>query len=275
MKKYLVSALSLLALAPLPASAANLFVNGDFENVGNPGSPAFTQGFVGGLGTPVSWTGNNLNYALNAVPAGWTLVASGWDFNTSTHPNTSPDLISFPGITVGVAVMLDTSQTLAWGTSVLNEGTGKYETSVARSGSAVTAGLSQTVSGLSTGQQYQVTFSMADASSNPLLNKTAVGIEVWIDGNPAARFMLGAERTPYGFKDINYEFLATSDHHVITFVPTQDIIGPSQISDSPVTAGGDALATVILDNVQLSSIPEPSAMLLGMLGGLGILRRRR
>lgn len=275
MKHPLALITTLAALSPLALPGANLFINGDFEDVGTPGSPTFTQGYVGGITTPTNWSGSNLAFAQNSVPSGWTLIASGWDFNSVSHPNTSPDLLSVPTITTGVAVLLDYYQTLTWGTSVLNEGSGEYETPVSANGTPLVAGLSQNIGSLSVGSFYEISFSLANASSNPGLNKENIGMEVWIDGVQAARFLLGINGTPYEADTFTYQFAATSSSHTIAFIPTVDIVGPVVTSSLPITSGGDAVGTVLLDNVSLNAVPEPSAALLGALGLLGVLRRRR
>jgi hypothetical protein len=81
---------------------------------------------------------------------------------------------------------------------------------------------------------------------------------------------------------LDYDFDSFADGTNVALTASVD--GTEVYSGNPFTWDGNAnslyfeigtLENTALDNVQISSIPEPSASLLALFGGLGLLRRRR
>jgi hypothetical protein len=138
--------------------------------------------------------------------------------------------------------------------------------------SAADSVIFQTVSGFAAGQTYELNYALADCFGG---DGIAGSIDVLIfDDNGKLAFSQDSVETKNGYCD---EFLGGSSatdwvKQSLTFVPTSKNV---TFSFDFSTGTQSQVFSAALDGVSLSQVPEPSAALLGSLGALALLRRRR
>ncbi|MFN7935582.1 MAG: DUF642 domain-containing protein [Bryobacteraceae bacterium] len=215
----------------VPPSQANLVTNGSFETV----DPIYTSSFQ--------------------VPAGNTTALPGWTTTTGFL-----DCVVFPG----------TATTDACGNSAkLWPGSGFPATSpdggnfYANDGDPVWAGtLSQTITGLTPGQTYELTFYQAAAQFQFFSGATTERWEV----------TLGSETH---LSDL----MSNASHDFVDWMSQSMLFTPNSatatLSFYAVGAPSGLPPVVLLDGVTLNETPEPGALALTMLGLAGIVYRCR
>ncbi len=125
--------------------------------------------------------------------------------------------------------------------------------------------LSQTITGLTAGKTYKLTFYEAAAQAEPYSGATYSGWTVSLGGqtdiNPDISI---ATHTASPWQEVTDMFTATSSTEVLKFLST----GGPKSSEPPFS---------LLDGVSLTSVPEPAtwAMMILGLAGVGLVARRR
>ncbi len=214
----------LLASAATPAFAANLVTNGDFTQLSN------------GLG--------QLTDNTNAT--GWTNNGYNFVFTTADQ-----------------AVPQDTNTLALWdaangGSSTWNgttlSGVGNF---VAMDGDYITGPISQTITGLTTGKTYDLTFNYAFGQQYGFDGATiqslavAIGGASWDSGNVDV-----ASHGFSGWQSASVDFTASSSSELLSFLATGNLPVPP---------------FALVSDVSLVAVPEPAtwAMLLVGFAGLG------
>ena len=135
----------------------------------------------------------------------------------------------------------------------------------------------QLVTGLSIGTTYRISFEQNITSSavyHPGYADAFVGNEgFWIStfGNETkfsdSMFMPSYEELGSSiWMDQSFTFTATSENQFLTFAGRQGARGALAYADR---------TDMLIDNIQITAVPEPSAALLGGLGALALVVRRR
>ena len=222
--------------------------------IGFSGLSAPAQQFVNG-GVESSATGTLPPFNTNPSPSTITSYALGTSLNgfTVIGPANSSVLVvgnsySEPGIN------FNTSAT-----------GGTYAADLTGLGnSGIGSGISQTVNGLTAGQQYQLAFSVGRATSLTNINypTTSAGdavVGLSIDSGALATFTNPAQTNGgVNYQDFTRIFTATASS--VTFAFTSQTTTTNFVG---------------LDNVSLTPVPEPAAVLATVSGVLGLLRLRR
>ncbi len=223
----------------LPAFSAIVFSNPDFE------------------GTPATQT---------AVPTGWEIVPYDAPFNLATMATlVTGDLLAAdgPSQVSGLFGAPHSGSTFY---------AGIYGTTNPHT---LQEGLQQTVSGFTVGQDYSFSFFQAnvghinrqdnEGSWRVYADGVLVGTTIptasplaWDDANKATA-LLWEERT--------VTFTATSESMTLSFLP-YDIDGNVVGQTEGVYMGIDSFS-------EITPVPEPAAAMLGVIGVLGLVRRRR
>ena len=287
-KYLLLAACSQLALLGSPqAHAVNLITNGDFSStnadivnqqigvansaVGG-GAVAAVTGWVSGTVanplTPSTGAVSNLNFIFgpsNTATVGVTgNGADGFGALTKYTPNGS---LSSPPDATGnntrLSLYSSVNSPSLPGVSVIPSSSPNGGNFVALDGSADVGPLSQQLSGLTIGNQYDLSFYWAaaqqkgyQASGLTELLKVSLGSQ-----SISTAQISYAQYTFQDWRQVTMRFTADSVSPVLSFlsVGTPDGLPPF----------------ALLDGVSLEAVPEPSAALLGSLGVLALLRRRR
>jgi choice-of-anchor C domain-containing protein len=136
--------------------------------------------------------------------------------------------------------------------------------SVDLNGSQGASTISQMLSGLVVGQTYKVLFDMAANPDNPSGDNTPVKtmqVSVGADSASYSFDKTGKTRDNMGWEANSFTFVAGATDSLLSFASTSAgrFYGPA------------------LDNVRLSAVPLPAGglLLIGALGGLAFLRRRK
>jgi len=129
--------------------------------------------------------------------------------------------------------------------------------------------ISQTISGLTVGASYKVSFDMA---GNPDGGPPIKSLEVDLDGIAQTLALFdttGNNRAAMGWAPVSFDFTATNTSELLAFVSTTTAFSGN---DTYPQAFGPAL-----DNVSLTPVPEPLTLSIFGAGcvGAAVLRRRR
>ena len=144
-------------------------------------------------------------------------------------------------------------------------GTGQFTNKVAfieTYGSASTLSLTQLVTGFTIGQVYELSY-YENGRANPAVNTTTA--ETFVGGVSVVAAHLvtpvnlqGQYTNPFYYRTA--QFTATANQMLLEFRATQ-----VDVNDT----------FLVIDNVAINAVPEPGSALLGGLGLLALLRRRR
>jgi hypothetical protein len=191
---------------------------------------------------------------LSQTTTGWTFFTAG---------NGSPGRAIFNPTDTWFSGSTDGTPAGADGTNVLTTYTG---------GSGQIAGVHQTIAGtpLTAGQTYMMTVAIGDYKSlipnrwHLAISTKSMGVGSYlVDYSPTNG---NALLTNDAFTDFSVQYTATG---------LESQIGQDLRITIWAQNHGEGGTHVVFDNVRLTSIPEPSAALLGGLGLLALLRRRR
>jgi PEP-CTERM motif len=245
---------STMLLAALPMQATNLVTNGSFT-----GSPSASAGSAGYWAVPTTSGGAGL-------PNGWNVAVTGGTPLDCIVTNNSASLVtSATGNVCGAAE----GQTWGFNYSVqAPPGGGNYFGMDASAG--YNAPLYQTISGLTAGQQYVLTFEAAADQQNGFTQSITANWGVDAYGNPGGSTLppstfagnyisIGAQLTPVNneaWTAESYTFTAASAMETIAF-----------LANSP---AGSGPPFALLSNVSLTATPEPGTCLLLGIGLMGI-----
>ena len=228
--------LALLALSPLTsfAQGPNLITNGDFELWGLTGSSKFSNSDPVGGGQLTGWTTESLAFVM--VPGDPIADSGSQTFSLHGPPPLSP---------VG-------------GNYVASDGDRNLG-----------APITQTVSGLFPGTEYEVSFDWAAAQQTGFTGETTHAWEVYLTDSSNVQiknfntgFITNPSEAFQPWRPASFTFTATQSSHLLTFFADG---GP---------AGLPPFA--LLDNVSLVAVPESSTLVaLFTCVGLATLRRRR
>jgi hypothetical protein len=203
--------------------------------------------------TDTSWvnvSGYDSIVAGNAGGASTTFGGVTWGAMTSGNLETSANGVTINISAPSVAWALTTSGFYSGGPDLLNNGA--YSETLQASGVDYTINLS----GFTVGKEYKVQFVLADSRDNSgHATILAKGANVTGDST----------RTRYSYTDGQFAVITaffTADAATAQFQPGQ-------------RWGDDVPNSTFISGVQVLAIPEPSAALLGGLGMLCLLRRRR
>jgi hypothetical protein len=248
-------------------ASAVLITNGDFENTSNVSPPAFPDSSPGHAGSGgvgmidyntsvTGWSSPSVNFANQT---GYNFI-----FNSSTASTTGAvgyngDVSLYgPGNGYNNGLVPSPPDSPAGGNFVGADGDPRYN-----------GAIQQTVSGLSAGQQYSLSFywagaQLSGAGGTPSESwQVSLGSETY-STSPLTLPSVGAFT---GWQQATMTFTATSSSEVLSFLATES--GPF---------GGQPI--VLLDGVSLNAVPEPSTFVIwsilgGMVIALGCRRRLR
>jgi hypothetical protein len=276
-KYLLLAACSQLALIGSPqAHAVNLITNGDFSStnaniinqqigVAHPlvagGATATVNNWVSGTTAnpliPAEGSASRLNFIFGPGDAG-TIGA--------TTRYTPADNLFPPFTTSPTGVVNDTRMTLytGVGANTLPSSSPDGGNYLALDGSADVGPMSQQLSGLILGNQYELSFYWASAQQKGYSAAAGLteSLKVSLGGQSISTSVVSyPEFTFVPWSQVKMTFTADSVNPILSFlsVGTPDGLPPF----------------ALLDGVSLEAVPEPSAALLGALGALALLRRRR
>jgi hypothetical protein len=243
--------LGLISIAAiLPVQATNLIVDGNFSQ-GNPTIPNTQAGY---------WAVPTANGGLGA-PGGWNVEFNGTSLDCLITDNSASLVTASSGDVCGTAE----AQNWGFNYSIQNPISGNY---FAMDASGNYNGpLYQTISGLTVGQQYVLTFYSATDQQ--------YGYSQTINANWGVDAYAGSAAPPLGFSgnytavgalispsnnqtwtQETYNFSATSMTETIAFLAE--------------SAYGSGPPFALLSNISLTATPEPGTFLLLGLGMLGI-----
>lgn len=235
-------AAAILAVATIPAAHANLVQNGDFANSSYAVNHQFGSG--GSVPSPAQgvtdWTGNN-GYNLYFIAGTDTTVSAIAQYVTGLEKlygpaggNTSP--------TGGNFVGLDGEQT-----------------------AGIQGGTSQTISGLTSGTQYQLAFDWGAAQVQSRTGPTTSSLTVSLGAQSFTTPVVSNPSESFtGWFHQTFTFTATGASEVLSFLSVGTPKGLPPMA--------------VLDGVSLNQVPEPLSVALfgvGLLGLGGIVYRRR
>ncbi len=241
-----------LVLATVSAHASpNLIINGGFEQTTLASSAQFTDNQVTG------WT--------NAKTAGYTNVGYNFLIKPGTADTTgytslfkNHDTLWGPGNGVGSANYSNnglTGSSPTGGNYILADG-----------GSSYAGAISQTVSGLTAGTAYQLTFDWATGQFSGYSGITKETWDVTFGGvMQSTETVTTASHGSTPWHTATMNFVASSSQQLLSF-----------LADG--TPNGEP-PTLLLDNVSLkaSNVPEPASMVMLATGlaAIGFVKRRR
>jgi len=213
------------------AQASQFVVNGDFTQLSN------------GVGQV-----NN-----NTTVTGWTDSANGYNFIFSQADQASPG--QYGGVTLWDQANGGTS---TW--NGLAAGPGNF---AALDGAFQNAALTQTITGLTVGNTYDLSFAYAFSQQNGFDGDTIQNLTVSLGA-------ISSTSPDYNLPSHNFSGWG-GFNALITATSTSEVLSFLAYGNKPVPP------FALVSNVSLTSVPEPAtwAMMLIGLGGLGALARRR
>ena len=250
------------------AAAANLLLNGNFTGITNT---------VAGNTYTYGQFGNNSGTATGSV-----LTVNNWDtagYNFVYTPGVVDQGTTAGGAKAGIAKEAPGQATVngygnqyLWGTN--NGGVNAWPTTNPFSGNFIgadgayeTGAITQTVTGLTTGQVYALNFYWAAAQQESYTSATTENWKVMLgsDAQTTPTFSL-ASKGFSGWMNQTMNFTASGTSETLSFLAQGTPTGQPPF--------------VALGGVSLNQVPEPSSWaLFGILGGglttVGVLRRRR
>jgi hypothetical protein len=249
--------IGLLVASSDARAGSNLVVNGNFSTGSN--GMANTIGEVGQNTTLQAW------YLNGANPAAVDVANQNYDSSGVPIPTPS-------GTVYG----------MVWGPG-LNGGTGPQNGFTGPPGGGKfhaadadyeVASVNQNISGLTVGQKYALSFEWAGAQAYPYQGTFNEWWNVSFGGSSQSTtayyndFLPNVGEGFSGWSTVTFYFTATSAMQTLTFTPEWSNV----LSGMP--------PVLLLDNVQLSSVPEPSSVILAIAGtgfvvGVSWIRRRK
>jgi hypothetical protein len=220
------------------ASAANLVQNGGFETNGGDGQ-------VGAGTTLANWT-------VLAPPSSYVFV---YNPDSGSLSGSSADVLgdSAPG-EYGQAHIWGPDDGSANGFTKDPHGTAFITSNPAFQNSAIT----QTITGLKAGDQYELKFDWAGGEQQGFDGKTAEGWQVSLGSQTFSTGNIGiGDKGFTGWQTGDFTFTATGASETLSFMATD-----FGIAAEPPLA--------LLDDVSLTAVPEPRAWAL-MFAGVGVL----
>lgn len=285
--KHLLSAACLVLLGSQHAGAANLIVNGDFSttnaNIINQqigvansavaaGERALLTGWVSGTVasplTPSNGAQSNLNFIFGPGDAG-TIGAltkytpQGVEFPAYTA-NPSPGPLDASGGNTRLVLYSTTNTQGPLGLDTIPSSSPVGGNYVALDGSADVGPLSQQLTGLTIGTEYDLSFYWAAAQQQGYQAPQGLTelLKVSLGGQSISTAQISyAQYTFQDWRQVTMRFKADAVDPVLSFLSVGTPNGLPPFA--------------LLDGVSLEAVPEPSAALLGVLGALALLRRRR
>ncbi len=237
--KFVVGAVTALAFASA-AHAANLVRNGGFETTSVPGSYGFgsldPQGNVA-----ADWSTTGYNFIFAPGSADTTGAQGEYGFLSLWGPHNG-----------GAA------------SNMLPAASPDGGNFVGADGAYQTEAITQSITGLTAGEHYDVAFDWAGAQQSGYTGATT---ERWIVGLGAQSISTAVAHNPNhgftGWMHETFDFTATGSSETLSFLAQG-------------TPGGEPPFS-LLDGVSLSAVPEPAswAMMVLGIGGLGAIARRR
>jgi hypothetical protein len=257
---FILSCATLVVLCASHVASAGLVTNGSFENTSNFTPSAFPDSSPG---NPGSGGGGMIDY--NTSVTGWSSPSVNYTNQTGYNFIFNPSTASTTG-----AVGYNGPVSLSGPGNGFNNGLGPSPDGgnfVGADGDARYNGaIPQTVSGLSAGQQYSLSFywagaQLSGAGGNPNESwQVSLGSETL--STPTVTLPSVGGFVPW--QQATMTFTATSSSEVLSFLATEG--GPF---------GGQPI--ILLDGVSLNATHEPSTLVLGLAGlaGLGFAALRK
>lgn len=277
----LTACLQLAQICTQQASAVNLITNGDFSSttsniinqqigVANAavagGATALVTGWVSGKATPtiggIPGTSTQadlltptVNYNFIYGPGDAGTIGALTKYTTAAAPN-SP--------ATRVTLCTDLNSPTGSGASAIPASSPDGGNFLALDGSFETGPMSQQLSGLTIGNKYDLSFYWAAAQQTgyPAINGLTEFLQVSLGGQKI-------NTSTVTFPQYNFVNWAK-----VTMTFTADAVNPVLSFLSVGTPDG-LPPFALLDGVSMEAVPEPSAALIGTLGVLALLRRRR
>ncbi len=248
------------------AQAANLVLNGSFENNGGLGE------IDGSISFATSWTiGATVDGAPNPFDFIVDSTADSVGFGSEFSP---PNILLWgPNTPVGLSSPTNSSPSQHATGPVANGFTGSPDGGdfLGVDAAYADAPISQLINGLTIGDQYTLSFYFAGAQFTDALGANTEGWQVTLGGDTVTTPILNNTSQGFtGWQTYSHDFTATGTSQTLTFLAQG---GPSGLPPF-----------ALLDGVSLtdttSSTPEPGSVLLtigGILGlaGFGRLRKSR
>jgi hypothetical protein len=240
--KSIVAVFALIVAASPMAGAVDLITNGGFEN-GTVGQIGVDGSLAGWVSAAIPSGGFPLNFNLDL-----TLAQSGFSATFGMPPTTVTKTLAGPNNGYGNGLSQSPDGGNFFGAQV---------------GSFV-GPFSQTVSGLTIGNQYEVSLYWAAASLTGATQSIIAGWSIDFGGSQVTTGTktIAAEGFD-GWNSFNYTFTAANSSQALTFT----------------SIGNAANGFVLLDGVRMSevAVPEPSTYALAAIATavMGVLARRR